>query len=196
MFKISMKFLCILALLSICACGFNRPASIVIENRLGTELPANARLSVYMTPSELNKKYVPGICYSCGIQALVAGSMISLDEGKRIQSAAIKVFSRLFKEVSPNQESQKVHLVARINGTTNYSYFWDTYEADATVLIYSGNDTLIGTFNAKATVRSRVSDTVGLENAYIKAFEKISSQMLENEILSKYFMNGFTDDLY
>jgi hypothetical protein len=191
MIKIPIKFLWILAVLSFYACGLNKSASIVIDNKIGAKLPANAKVSIYMTPSELNKRYE---CVFC--KGLVSQPIISLDDGKRMQHAAIKVFSSLFKEVSPNQESQKLHLVARINGTTNYNRFWGAYEADATVLLYSGNGTLIGTFNAKATETSNPSDTVGLENAYIKAFEKISSQMLENEILSKYFINGFTDELY
>lgn len=176
----------LLLMLNACTMAPIKPENISINNISQIEIPVNARLSIFMTPRELNKKYEVRAGWNSWV----------LDEGRRIQNAAIEVFSKLFQQALPSQDSKKPHLVAKVSGSSYINSFWATYKADATVLLYYGNGDFVGRFNAKATTASgMVNDAVALANAYIKAFEKISSQILLNKTLAQHFHRGFTDEL-
>lgn len=172
----------LLLTLNACTAVLIKPEDIYIDNKSHIEIPINARLSIFMTPVELNKKYR-------------AGHFV-LDEGRRIQNAAIEVFSKLFHQALPSQDSQKPHLVANISGSSYINIALGSYNANATVLLYYGNGDFVARFNENAsTVSVLYNDPIALGNAYIKAFEKISNQILLNKDLAQYFISGFTDEL-
>lgn len=173
-------------MLNACTVAPIKPEDINIVKESQIELPVNASLSVFMKPEELRKKYEVRKGWHSWV----------LDEGRRIQNAAIEVFSKVFQKTLPNQDSKRPHLVAKISGSSHIDAFWATYKANATVLLYYGNGDYIGRFNAKAgTASGMVNDAVALENAYIKAFEEIAGQILLDKKLSEHFHNGFGNEL-
>ena len=97
-------------MLNACTAAQIKPEDININNGPQIEIPVNARLSVFMTPAELNKKY--------------AVSSWVLDEGRRIQNAAIEVFSKVFQQVLSNQDSKRPHLIAKVSGSSHIDAFW------------------------------------------------------------------------
>ncbi|MFH1076045.1 MAG: S1C family serine protease [Pseudomonadota bacterium] len=179
-------FFSLIVMLNACTVAPIKPEDINFDKVSQTKIPVDARLSVFMTSEESNKKY----------EVRQGWNSWSLDEGRRIQNAAIEVFSKLFQQALPNQDSKKPHLIAKVSGSSYIDAFWGTYKTDATVFLYYGNGDFIGRFNAKTgTVSGMVNDVIALENAYIKAFEKIASQILVHEKLSEHFYHGFGDEL-
>jgi len=197
MLKWNSKIDCILliSLLFITAIIFNacayfvapiKPESIVIENQSGIHLPANARLAIHMESSQLYKTYT--------VPLWVQPYKFQLDEGKRIQHAAKKVFANLFTEALPSPKCRNPHLTAKVSGSTHVYY--RNYNADANVILTFGNGDFIGRYTAHGEVAPGVTyDSIALENAYIQAFKQIAANILKEEKLSEYFNNGFTDAL-
>ena len=175
-------FFSLIVMFSACGAVPIKSEDINIDNQSQIEIPVNARLSIFMAPAELEKKYV---IYSWVI-----------DEGRRIQSAAITVFSKVFQQVLPDEDSKKPHLIAKVSGLSYIDGFNGIYNADATVLLYYGNGDFIGRFNAKTgTISGLTNDAIALENAYIKAFGEIAAEMIVNDNLSGHFQHGFGDEL-
>ncbi|MDY6950356.1 MAG: serine protease [Thermodesulfobacteriota bacterium] len=174
--------------LPLCACTSSliKPDAVSLKKPAGIQLPAQGRLAVLMAPQDLDRKY--------RIQKF--SHTWQLDEGLRIQSAAVSVFGRLFQEALPFEKGNMPHLVARVSGVTHINPIWGKYGADASLWLYYGNGDFVGEFQASGSqVSQRVNDSEALEKAYVKAFAKMGDEMLENEKLSPYFRAGFTDDL-
>lgn len=181
--------LIILIVLIACAAAPIKTESISFENKIGVQLPVNARLSIFMSPMELNKKYKSTLgLYSWELQ-----------EGERVQNAAFKVFEKLFREVWPYENAQKYHLNIKVNYLTQIqpsTMGRAAYRAEATILLYYGNGDFIEKFHGTGIWKSDyVNDEVALEDAYILAFQNIANQMLNSKKLSQNFINGFGDEL-
>ena len=172
-------------LLSSCTVAPIKPESIVIDNKSGIHLPANARLAIHMESSQLNKKYTV-------VRGLYKWQ---LDEGRKIQDAAKKVFAKLFTKALPSRMCRNPHLIAKVSGSSYIDYH-GKYEADANVTLTFGNRDFIGEYAANGEATSgMINDADALENAYIKAFKLIAADILKENKLSEYFNNGFPDDI-
>lgn len=174
------------ALMSACTVAPIKQKSIVFENPYGIQIPANARLSIHMEPSQLNKIYV--------VQAVL--NRFEIVEGRRIQDAAKKVFMKIFTTASPSTECRNPHLIAKVSGSSHVDAFWGTYNADANVILTFGNGDFVGRYSANGNTNSgSIKDSNALENAYILAFTQIAANILKEEKLIVYFKDGFTDAL-
>ena len=179
-------FFVIIALISACTVAPIKKESIVIENPYGLKIPSNARLSIHMEPSQLNKTYV--------VQAFL--NRFEIVEGRRIQDAANKVFINIFTTALPSTECRNPHLIANISGSSHVDAFWATYSADVIVTLTFGNGDFVGKYSANGNTKSgTITDSNALENAYILAFTQIATNILKEEKLILYFKNGFTDTL-
>ena len=186
-------FVLLISFLSLTAIIFNscytipradliKPESIVIEKQSGLHLPVDARLAINMESSQLNKIYI--------VQKW------EIDEGKRIQDAAKKVFGKLFTEALPSPDCKNPQLIAKVSGLSQIDTYWGNYKADANVILTFGNGDFIGRYTADGHANSGlVNDQNAFENAYIKAFEQIAADILNENKLAEYFNNGFTDAL-
>lgn len=172
--------------LSACTSSLIKQDAVSSQKPEGIELPAKGRLAVFMASQDLGRKYrVQKFSHSW-----------ELDEGLRIQSAAVSVFGRLFQEALPYEKGNMPHLVARVSGVTHINPIWGKYSADASLWLYCGNGDFVGEFRASGSqVSQRLNDSEALETAYMKAFGKMADHILQNEKLSPYFRAGFTDDL-
>ena len=178
-------FLLIVTLLMLISCMATpiKSETIVINNKHSIPIPANAQVAIYMKTSQLEKKYVIG----------GAWQRWELDEGKIIQGAALDVLSKIFTDVLPYEDCNNPQLVAKIDGLTKIQNT-GAYTADANLTLSFGNGDFIKRYSVNGTSYSAVLyDSVALENAYINAFKKIASMILQEEKLSGYFQKGFPE---
>ena len=170
-------------ILAACAVPSIGPDDISFKNESHLKLPADARLAISMSSQELNKKYTIANPYIYS----------QLDEGRRVQNAAMNVFGKLFQQALPIEQCPNPHLVAKISSSSYISNL-PTFAANATVFLYYGNGVFIGKFNGRDTTMGiMANDAVALENAYVNSFQKIANQILTNKLLIRHFTHGFTD---
>ncbi len=168
------------ALLMLIACAAEpiKTRSITFEKSPEIKLPAKARLSVYLPPEELNRR------------------IYHLEEGIIVQSAALRVFDRVFQKASPSRTAKKPHLIATVTAHSSMEPGSKVKSAKAHISLYFGNGQFAGNYNAYAETKSRVDvDPIALRNAYILAFQDIANQMLANEKLALLFRKGFGEEL-
>lgn len=150
------------------------------------KLPAAARVGVYMTPGELNKEYTVSNAFNRWV----------LPEGKCIQTAAIKVFGRVFTEVLASESVKAPHLVFKVSGISYVNVVWARYSVDASAVVNFGNGEYVGSFSAKGESSSgMVNDPHALENAYVIAFQSMANQIIKCPRVRDCLMNGFDDSL-
>ena len=77
------------------------------------------------------------------------GKSWSLPAGELIESAAIKVFGKLFKVVFFEEYTKKAHLVVQIKGRTNLDLFLGKYSVTADAFLSMPNGKFIGRFQSK-----------------------------------------------
>ncbi|MEW5723594.1 MAG: hypothetical protein AB1896_10845 [Thermodesulfobacteriota bacterium] len=150
------------------AITFNNPAQV--------PLPVPARLSVQMTPGDLERKYL--------VQHILRSW--TLEEGRIVQQAALRVFGKLFQDVFPYDGLSSAPVTARIASFLTYvNTFWGTYDATVTVGFYVG-DRLLATVQGQGRhVSAMINDQVALENAYVRAFQAVGDSVLSDPRLTE-----------
>jgi len=128
------------------------------------------------------------------IAALVSRDKNVRFSGNWIISAAVKTFSKIFKNVKSSEFSQSSNLVITISGGQLRSLGWGVLESDITATVSLATGKKIGEYYATGRYGGpfyKINDSKGLEALYVKAFVQILEAMLKDERLAKYFENGF-----
>ena len=137
-----------------------------------------------MRPKDRGKKYKYGH-NSYGGQA---------KEAILIEDAAIKTFSKIFKNIKSSKSSKVSNLVITVSGTSSMDRFWAVYTANANAIVSLASGEKLGEYDAVGKaggLYKQLNDPSRLKWAYVNAFVQISETMLKDERLAKYFENGF-----
>ena len=149
------------------------------KNLIEGDLPSDAKIYI-----SLNRKKI--------FTANQLGKSWSLPAGELIESAAIKVFGKLFKVIFFEEYTKKAHLVVQIKGRTNLDIFLGKYSVTADAFLFMPNGKFIGRFQSKGESGGEYEfNGVAFENAYINAFNKIANQITANEKIITLFKSGF-----
>jgi S1-C subfamily serine protease len=145
----------------------------------------NTQLIIHMDPEDRKSTYP--------IRASLTGQVMGyFEDGLIIESAAIKTFSKVFRNVSSSEHSKASNLVITVSGISDLNLWNGTYIAEASAIVALASGKKLGNYEATGqATHITVKDKNTFELAYVKAFVKILEAMLKDERLTGYFDNGF-----
>jgi S1-C subfamily serine protease len=143
------------------------------------------KVIIHMKPEDRKKTYP----LKASLTKQVVGH---LDEGLIIESAAIKTFLKIFKNVKSSAFSKESDLLVTISGVSNISLWDGVYTAQAKAFVTLPSGEKLGKYQASGMAKHiTVGDKNIFELVYVKAFVKILESMLKDERLVGYFESGF-----
>ena len=155
------------------SCSVKKIKNISVQHNLEKDaIPIKSQVIVHMLSKHRSKKYMlPWIGFGL--------TNSYLEEGKILESAAMKVFSEIFEKVVSSENTQSGSLVITISGVTADTIATGVYTANVFATVALANGEKIGFFKALGKVNaSRTNDSNALENAYIKGFKELAGKML------------------
>ena len=163
--------------MALIGCIVNTPINVgelKIEAPSELTLPIEAEVRIDLSQQERSRMYTVSCC---GRPRLSAGSPML--------SAAIKTFRRGFSNVTSSAD-QKSHLVVRAKSEVKTSSVTGIHSANVIARIQKPDGAVIGEFvGSGSEISGAVAHPIALENAFIKAFIEILSQLMtDNEFLT------------
>lgn len=171
----------IITLLIGCTAAPKKIEDIEIAASPDIQIPVDGIIIIDMKEQDRLKKY----------QVNNGFNRWTLEEGELIHSAAMKMFGRLFNDVYSSEDEREGNLIVKVGGHGNINVFWGTYTVDATALVTKPSGETIGRYRSDGKAASgMVNDSIAFENAYIDAFSKIVSQILQDTKFKAYVDSG------
>ena len=174
-------YICAVTILTACTAVPMKTQDLRIDNPYGIVLPIKGQVLVDIAPRERQKTLtVRGGFYTW-----------TLNEGELIQSAALKVFGRVFDTVASGDDTSRGSVLIRVSGHGRVDELSAAYSVDAAASVVAEAGTQVGRFQASGAASSgKINDPIALENAYLDAFSQIAGQILKNEKFVLLVKNG------
>ncbi|MBT3508227.1 MAG: trypsin-like peptidase domain-containing protein [Nitrospina sp.] len=187
----TLKILLILFLsgfLVTCAIAPVKKSDININHNLGAaKVLDDTQVVIHMRPEDREKVYTI-------VAPLNVGINWKINEGLLIESAAIKTFSKVFKNIKSSVVSKISNLVITVSGVSFVNTQVGGYSAEAKAVVSLARGDKLAEYEATGRVGGmwdKINQKNGFESAYVKAFIEIFETMLGDIKLAKYFENGF-----
>jgi S1-C subfamily serine protease len=149
-------------------------------------LPIRGRAEMLLPLGDADRKIVVGDGFP----------VLTLNDGEAITNAAGKVFAKVFDKVGIRGKVDDPQFVLKIKGEAEVHRIWAVYRVEVVVRLETGSDETVGTFRAEGKARSGlVNDQLALENAYIEAFLKAASLLIDDRRFVGLVWDGVPEGL-